>query len=105
MLAPKYKWDALPNLIKVDPYLKFWHESIISIAKGYSAKPVVPYDIDGGLSASGVLDPSREVKERIKAFAYAYRMTGDTAWVDRTWLELQVRTSPSHCSSLTRYML
>jgi hypothetical protein len=38
---------------------------------------------------SGILDNAREVKMRIKAFAYVYRMTNDTKWVDRAWLELQ----------------
>jgi hypothetical protein len=27
---------------------------------------------------------------RIKAFAYVYRMTNDTKWVDRCWAEVQV---------------
>ena len=42
---------------------------------------------------SGILDNSREVKERVKAFSYAYRMTNDTKWVDRTFTELQVSLS------------
>lgn len=45
---------------------------------------------------SGILDNSREVKERVKAFSYAYRMTNDTKWVDRTFTELQV--SLLYCS-------
>lgn len=40
---------------------------------------------------SGILDNAREVKMRIKAFGYVYRMTNDTKWVDRAWSELQVR--------------
>jgi hypothetical protein len=39
---------------------------------------------------SGILDNAREIKMRIKAFAYAYRMTNATRWVDRAWEELQV---------------
>lgn len=39
---------------------------------------------------SGILDNARDVKRRIKAFAYVYRMTNDTKWVDRAWAELQV---------------
>ena len=38
---------------------------------------------------SGILDNAREFKMRIKAFAYAYRVTGDTKWVDRAWREIQ----------------
>lgn len=40
---------------------------------------------------SGILDNAREIKMRIKAFAYVYRMTNDTKWVDRAYKELQVR--------------
>jgi Heparinase II/III-like protein len=40
--------------------------------------------------SSGILDNAREVKMRIKAFAYVYRMTNDTKWVNRAWLEIQV---------------
>jgi len=43
--------------------------------------------MDGG---SGILDVSREKKMRIKAYAYAYRRTGDTKWVDSAWKELDV---------------
>lgn len=45
------------------------------------------YYYDGG---NGILDIARQVKERIKAFSYVYRMTNDTKWVDRVFLELQV---------------
>ena len=43
--------------------------------------------MDGG---SGILDNAREIKMRVKAFSYAYRMSNDTRWVDRLWGELQV---------------
>lgn len=60
-------------------------------AQTWQAMDPVPYVIDGSLTLSGVLDPARMVKERIKAFAYAYRITNSTMWVDRAWKELQVR--------------
>jgi len=40
---------------------------------------------------SGILDVAREIKQRLKAFAYVYRLTNDTKWVDRAWSEIQVR--------------
>ena len=40
--------------------------------------------------SSGILDNAREIKMRVKAFAYVYRMTNDTKWLDRTFTELQV---------------
>jgi len=39
---------------------------------------------------SGILDNARQCKQRIKAFSYVYRLTKDTRWVDRVWVELQV---------------
>lgn len=50
----------------------------------------VPYVEDGGLNGSGVLDVARQVQLRIKHWGYAWKMSNDTKWVDRTWLELQV---------------
>ncbi|KAJ6607509.1 heparinase II/III family protein [Mycena sp. CBHHK59/15] len=86
LIAPAYKWAALPALIAKDPYLNLWNASIFNNASQYDALPAVVYYMDGD---SGILDVAREVKQRVKAFAYVYRMTNDTKWVDRTWEELQ----------------
>ncbi|TDL28190.1 hypothetical protein BD410DRAFT_739730 [Rickenella mellea] len=86
LIAPAYKWAALPNLIKNDPYLSGWNDTIFGNASAYYPMPPVAYVVDG---ASGILDVSRSVKMRLKAFAYVYRMTNDTKWVDRAWSELQ----------------
>lgn len=72
--------------------MKQWNDTIMADAQKWQAMDPVPYVIDGGLNKSGVLDVARQVKQRIKAFAYAYRVTGQTMWVDRAWKELYVRT-------------
>ena len=59
-------------------------------ASYYASLPLVLHVFDGGPAASGILDPAREVKLRVKHFSYAYRRTNDTQWVDRLWRELQV---------------
>jgi hypothetical protein len=87
LIAPANKWAALPQLIASDPYLKYWNDTIFENATEYYNLPPVVYFMDGD---SGILDNSRQVKQRIKAFAYAYRMSNDTKWVDRAFLELQV---------------
>jgi hypothetical protein len=84
-------WQSLPNLIKNDPYLSGWNASIFSNASQYMALPPVVYFLDGG---NGILDPAREIKQRIKAFSYVYRLTNDTTWLDRTYVELQVSFLP-----------
>ncbi|KAF9270054.1 hypothetical protein L218DRAFT_849595 [Marasmius fiardii PR-910] len=86
LIAPAYKWAALPDLIKNDPYLKGWNDTIFLNATTWLNMDPVKYFMDGD---SGILDNAREIKARIKAFAYVYRMTNDTKWVDRTWLEVK----------------
>ncbi|OBZ79527.1 hypothetical protein A0H81_01229 [Grifola frondosa] len=86
LIAPSYKWQALPQLIQNDPYLKFWNDTIFGNATAYYPLPPVVYHMDG---SSGILDNAREIKMRLKAFSYVYRMTNDTKWVDRAFLELQ----------------
>ncbi|KAJ6591591.1 chondroitin AC/alginate lyase [Mycena vulgaris] len=86
LIAPAYKWAALPALIASDPYLALWNETIFNNATQYDALPAVVYNNDGD---SGILDVARQVKQRVKAFGYVYRMTNNTHWVDRTWEELQ----------------
>jgi len=86
LIAPKYKWDALPARIPQDAYLKFWNDTIFQNAATYYPLSPVVYHMDG---ASGILDNAREIKMRIKAFAYVARLTQDTKWVNRTWAEIQ----------------
>ncbi|EGN91627.1 hypothetical protein SERLA73DRAFT_100273 [Serpula lacrymans var. lacrymans S7.3] len=86
LIAPAYKWEALPQLIQNDPYLKSWNDSIFNNATQYYNAPPVAYFYDGG---NGILDIARQIKMRIKAFSYAYRVTNNTMWVDRAWSELQ----------------
>jgi len=87
LIAPAYKWQALPTLIQNDPYLKGWNDTIFGNATAYFSLDPVVYHLDGD---SGILDNARETKMRIKAFAYVYHMTNDTKWVDRCWAEVQV---------------
>ncbi|CAE6463452.1 unnamed protein product, partial [Rhizoctonia solani] len=86
IIAPAYKWTALRTLVQSEPYLKGWNDTIFNNAQTYHDEPVKAYFMDGG---NGVLDIAREIKMRVKAWAYVYRMTNDTKWVDRTWQELQ----------------
>ena len=88
LIAPAYKWEAIPTLIANDPYLQGWNATIFGNATAYYPLPPVVYHLD---NSSGILDNAREIKMRIKAFAYAFRMSNDTKWVDRAWAEVQVR--------------
>lgn len=96
LVAPAYKWNCLLNQIPNDPYLSSWNATIFLNATKFYNYPPTNYSIDGGLGGSGVLDVAREVQLRIKHWAYVYRMTNDTKWVDRTWLEVTVSWSFSY---------
>lgn len=92
IIAPDYKWTALTNggLIANDPYFKYWNDTIVQNASSTLNDQPVPYNIDGGLSGSGVLDVARQMKLKVKNWAYAYRVTNETKYADRVYLELQV---------------
>lgn len=92
LIAPSYKWALLPSLIPNNAYLTYWNETIFGNATAYYSLPPVVYFMDG---SSGILDNCREIKMRVKAFAYVYRMTNDTKWLDRTYVELQNAVSSS----------
>lgn len=95
LFAPRYKWQRLPWLIGQDEYLRRWNDTIFEKAEDYINMPPVTYSIDGGLAGSGVLDVARQVQLRVKHWAYAYRMSNDTRWAERTWEELVVASGNS----------
>lgn len=90
LFAAAYKWQCLPKLIAADGYMASWDSIIMGNATKFYNLPPTAYTPDGGLSGSGVLDVAREVQLRIKHWGYAWKLTNDTKWVDRTWQELVV---------------
>ncbi|CAO1633799.1 unnamed protein product [Parajaminaea phylloscopi] len=95
IMAAQYEWDCLPNKIAKDAYLTVWNATIFQNATKWAAMDPVNYTVDGTFSGSGILDPAREVQQRIKAWGYAYRMSKDTKWADRAWTELQAAAGNS----------
>ena len=90
LIAPKYKWDALPTIIKNDAYMAAWNASIFGNATALLTQDPLLYTEDGGLTGSGVLDVARQLKTRIKSLAYAYRVSNETKYAQRAYRELQV---------------
>ncbi|WFD35967.1 hypothetical protein MCUN1_002838 [Malassezia cuniculi] len=90
LIAPQYQWDCLADRINHDAYLTIWNSTIFNNATEWlNAKPA-NYSVDGDFTLSGILDVSRIVQQRVKAWAYAYRVSKDKKWVDRTYKELSV---------------
>lgn len=90
LIATETKWNCLPGLIEADSYMSYWNQTAFINATKFYNEPPVLYIADGGLGGSGLLDPARRVQQRIKHWAYAYKLSNDTKWVDRTWQELLV---------------
>ncbi|BGP47560.1 hypothetical protein JCM10450v2_003423 [Rhodotorula kratochvilovae] len=90
LIATENRWACLPKLIATDSYMAYWNDTVFANATRFYDMTPTNYSIDGGLTGSGVLDVAREVQLRIKHWAYAYRLSNDTKWVDRTWRELVV---------------
>jgi len=90
LIAPQYQWDCLQSRIENDAYLTVWNYSIFQNATNWLNEKPVTYDIDGGLTLSGILDVSRIVQQRLKAWAYAWRLTKDTKYRDRAFKEMSV---------------
>lgn len=79
---------AVPNLIANDAYLNAWNTTIFGNATAVLNAPVKAFYLDG---SSGALDIAREIKERVKNLAYAYRMSNNSVYAERIWTELVVR--------------
>ncbi|GAA6057364.1 hypothetical protein JCM3770_005727 [Rhodotorula araucariae] len=90
LIATENRWECLPKLIAADSYMSYWNDTVYANATRFYDMSPTNYSIDGGYTGSGVLDVAREVQLRIKHWAYAYRLSNDTKWVDRTWRELVV---------------
>ncbi|PWN19472.1 hypothetical protein BCV69DRAFT_272086 [Microstroma glucosiphilum] len=83
------EWSCLPQKIAKDAYLTVWNASIFANASAFYDLPPINYTFDGDpASGSGILDPARETQLRIKTWAYAYMISNDTKWLDRTWTEM-----------------
>lgn len=94
LFANAAQWSDLPRRITLDDrYLYTWNTTIFTRAEAWLPKSLVPYEIDGGLEKSGVLDVARQVQLRVKHWAYAYRMSTEPdsqreRWKQRVWEEL-----------------
>ena len=82
--------QPVPAMIPKDPYLKGWNDTIFGNATAVLNAPVKKFVLDG---SSGALDIAREIKERVKNLAYAYRMSNDSVYAERIWAELLVSNS------------
>ncbi|KIO17579.1 hypothetical protein M407DRAFT_32746 [Tulasnella calospora MUT 4182] len=68
--------------------MRQWNGTIIAEARKWRGSGLMFHDINGGLNKSRVLEVSGQFKQGIRVSAYAYRVAGQTMWVDRAWKAL-----------------
>lgn len=90
IMTTQAEWDCLPTKIQNDAYLTFWNSTIFANATAWASEPPVAYVADGGYTGSGILDVSRNVQQRVKAWSYAYKLSNNTYFKDRLYYELNV---------------
>lgn len=88
IMTTQAQWDCLPNKIANDAYLTVWNNTIFNNATNWASQPLVAYIADGGFTGSGILDVSRNIQQRVKAWAYAYKLSNNTMFKTRLYREL-----------------
>ena len=88
IMTTQAEWDCLPNKIANDAYLTVWNNTIFNNATNWAKEGYVAWVADGGFTGSGILDVSRAIQMRVKAWAYAYKLSNNTMFKDRLFGEL-----------------
>ncbi|KIW13005.1 hypothetical protein PV08_08192 [Exophiala spinifera] len=89
LFASGDQWNGLGAQIAKNDYLRQWNETIIDQANELYSEPVIPYPDDCNVSVGCTLEVARYIQLRVKHWAYAYILTNDVKYVNRTWEELQ----------------
>ena len=87
LFASNARFDWLRRTLATNalPQLNAWWGTLSNAASGLLPKPANVYAPD---NRGTILNVSRSVLDRIYKLALAYRLTGDTNFAERAWLEL-----------------
>ncbi len=98
-MTTQAEWDCLPTKIANDAYLTVWNSTIFNNATNWANEDLVEWVADGGPTGSGILDVSRNIQQRVKAWAYAYKISNNTVWKDRLYASSTMRLATAPTSS------
>jgi hypothetical protein len=98
LFGTQARWNTRTSEIASDAYLSRWNISVFDRAAASYVQEPLSYPGKVPLDGNGALDVARELQQRIKHWAYVFRMSGDVRWKDRVWNELLVASGNS-----TRY--
>jgi len=79
------KFEQIKHNIETDELVASWYATIKQKADTYLTKPVAKYEIVSGR----LLGVSGEVSSRVTALSFVYLMTGEEAYAERAWKELE----------------
>lgn len=86
VVATSDMWDNVKELIKNDEEVASWHKKTIARADSLLNKEVDYYHY--GLQQN-ILSVARYFKEKMEAWGYAWRTTGDRKYADAAWAEFK----------------
>lgn len=95
LFALQSRWWYLLESQTMDPYITLWNNSIFALAHSLFSEVPITYRLGPSTSTDDILNVARVVQLRIKVWAYAYRLTGQSKWVERVWKEVQVASGNS----------
>lgn len=98
LLATAKDFETLQGQVAQNPELKRWLKEIRADADEIRRRPPSEYVIPDG---KRLLATSRQVKQRVQTLGLVYRLTGEKAYAERLWQELDAAAhfkdwNPSH---------
>ena len=98
LLATAQDFEDIKQRIQTDPTAGRWFQSARNVADGYLNQPATEYAIPDGIR---LLSAVRNVLDRVERLSFVYRITGETKYADRAWLEIKAACdykdwNPSH---------
>ena len=84
--SPRFAWLQSTLAAGSVPQLNTWWTTLSNAAVALETTPVNTYTLD---STGDILNVSRSVLLRMYQLSLAYRLTGNTSFAERAWLELQ----------------
>ncbi len=85
VIADQTVFDRVKEELSYDENVKAWYAALQKRALSYMDKPVTEYEVVN----NRLLTAATQVYTRVSELAFLYKITGDTAYASRAWLELE----------------
>jgi uncharacterized protein YjdB len=86
LMARADDFERMKSQVVTDPYMAKWYANVKKSAEAVLTEPPVQYKPDSG---NRFLETSRLVLSRLQTLGLMYRITGESRYAERAWLELE----------------